>query len=852
MKRKAAMAALLALLLCLSPFSGGLFKQDVVAQGGIGIEVNGQPLALGTPAYIKGGSTLVPLREIAEALGAKVVYNEKGDISKSVTIERNGRTALIRIGSDTMTASGKSVKLPLAPIVENGVTMVPLRALSESLGTVVAWDGVKRAVTINEPKELPKIGTTKKLMELIETSMGLNNKGILLSGEAMTATAAEGGADASSNAGSGESAPSADDHSTTNAQVDGVDEADWAKTDGRFVYQISGNRVMISSIADPANPKLAAMLAYEDKKGFSPQELYVDDNRLVVIGQHQLLAPVPYIEGTPSSGTESHSGSAASKGATTGGAASSDAAAASSGSTSSEPMPDSKGLSIMPYMNSRNLTITYVYDTSDSGEPELVRELSQEGGYVSSRMVGDSIYIVTNKYNHFYPMYNKPMSVKGSGSAQETAVEAMAQQIEPIYGDSGMSNELIKLPLSDVRYFPNPADNSMMLIGAADLSRPNQELHISAYLGSGNTIYASKKHLYVAIGRYEMQGDDYKQSTVFHKFRLDQGQVVYIGEGSVPGSLLNQFSMDEHEGYFRAALTNGNMWASGNNGSTNNVYVLDESLAISGKLEGLAPGERIYSVRFMGDRAYMVTFRNVDPLFVVDLSLPTAPSVLGQLKIPGYSDYLHPYDENHIIGFGKETIEVPSKGMGPDETMAFYQGMKIAMFDVTDVTEPKELFKEVIGDRGTGSELLHNHKTLLFSKAKGLMAFPVELYEIKNKESISPGDMPAYGEFVYQGAYVYGIDLASGFSLKGRISHLSDEDLMKSGYHGYDYNKTVRRILYSGDTLYTLSDAMLKANGLSDLSEKGALAYPPLPQPSYWGDNGTIDIMPMPADTPAG
>jgi uncharacterized secreted protein with C-terminal beta-propeller domain len=850
MKRKAAIAALLALLLCLSPFTGGMFKEDVIAQGEIGIVVKGKPLALDTPAYINGGSTLVPLREIAEALGATVVYNDAGDGSKSVTIERNGRAALIRIDSVTMTAGGKTVKLPLAPRVENGVTMVPLRALSESLGTVVAWDGVKRIVTIDEPKELPTIGTAKKLAELIQASIKLHNKGIALSGEALvtgTASAAEGGADASSNAGSGESAPTADDHSATNVQVDGVDEADWAKTDGRFVYQISGNRVIISSIADPANPKLAAMLEYDHKNGFSPQELYVDDNRLVVIGQHQLFTAMPFAEGAPSSGPVTDTG-----GTATGGSASSDAAATSPGNASSEPMPDSKGLSIMPYMNSRSLTITYVYELADNGKPELARELTQEGGYVSSRMVDDSLYIVTNKYNNFYPLYDKLQTKNGSGNGAEASVEAMEQEIEPIYGDSNASDELLALPLSDIRYFPNPADNSMMLVGAADLSRPDQELQVSAYLGSGNTIYASEKHLYIALGKYEMQGDDYKESTVFHKFRLDQGQVVYIGEGTVPGSLLNQFSMDEHEGYFRVALTNGNMWASGNNGSTNNVYVLDESLKIAGKLEGLAPGERIYSVRFMGDRAYMVTFRNVDPLFVVDLSRPTSPSVLGQLKIPGYSDYLHPYDDNHIIGFGKETVEVPSKGMGPDETMAFYQGMKIAMFDVTDVTQPKELFKEIIGDRGTGSELLYNHKALLFSKAKGLMAFPVELYEIKNKDAAGPGEMPAYGEFVYQGAYVYGVDLTSGFSLKGRISHLSEEDLMKSGQYGYDYNKTVRRILYAGDTLYTLSDSMLKANGLADLNEKGTLTYPPLPQPSYWGgDKGVIDIMPMPAVDPA-
>ena len=148
----------------------------------------------------------------------------------------------------------------------------------------------------------------------------------------------------------------------------------------------------------------------------------------------------------------------------------------------------------------------------------------------------------------------------------------------------------------------------------------------------------------------------------------------------------------------------------------------------------------------MGGRAYMVTFRNVDPLFAIDLKDP-APKVLGQLKIPGYSDYLHPYDENHLIGFGKETVTLPVKGAGPDEVTAFYQGMKIALFDVTDVTQPKEKFKEIIGDRGTHSELLYNHKALLFDREKGLMAFPVDLMEVKNKPANADEAANAYGEF---------------------------------------------------------------------------------------------------------
>jgi hypothetical protein len=307
-----------------------------------------------------------------------------------------------------------------------------------------------------------------------------------------------------------------------------------------------------------------------------------------------------------------------------------------------------------------------------------------------------------------------------------------------------------------------------------------------------------------------------------------EGNVSYVGEGEVPGGILNQFSMDEHQGYFRIATTTGNMWASGEDTSKNNIYVLDERLERVGTLEGLAPGERIYSARFMGSRAYMVTFRTVDPLYVIDLREPSKPSVLGELKIPGYSDYLHPYDENHLIGFGKETIEVSAKGWGPDETIAVDQGMKIALFDVTDVNNPKEKFKEKIGDRGTHSELLYNHKAFLFSKEKNIMAFPVDLMEISDKQEAVENGFPAYGQFTFQGAYIYGIDLQKGFQLRGRITHLSEDEYAKSRqYGGYDYTKTVRRILYAGDTLYTLSEGMLKANELPNLTELGSLEYFP-------------------------
>jgi len=256
--------------------------------------------------------------------------------------------------------------------------------------------------------------------------------------------------------------------------------------------------------------------------------------------------------------------------------------------------------------------------------------------------------------------------------------------------------------------------------------------------------------------------------------------------------------------------------------------VLDESLNVVGKIEDIAPGEKIYSVRYAGNRAYMVTFKKVDPLFVIDLSNPQAPGILGKLKIPGYSDYLHPYDEHHLIGFGKDAVEVASEagGLGrAGDTTAYYQGMKLALFDVSDVANPKELFTEHIGDRGTDSELLYNHKALLFSKERNLLAFPVTVMEVKDKGN-KPEDAMKYGEFAFQGAYVYQLDLTNGFQLRGKITHMTDEELLKAGQTWVPYNRNVERALYIGDTLYTASQGLIKANDLNSLKEIGSLKLP--------------------------
>jgi uncharacterized secreted protein with C-terminal beta-propeller domain len=242
----------------------------------------------------------------------------------------------------------------------------------------------------------------------------------------------------------------------------------------------------------------------------------------------------------------------------------------------------------------------------------------------------------------------------------------------------------------------------------------------------------------------------------------------------------------------------------------NNVYVLNMALNITGSLESLAPGERIYSARFMGERGYLVTYKQVDPLFVIDLSDPENPRELGYLKVTGYSDYLHPYDETHIIGIGKETTDAG--------TFAWYQGVKISLFDVTDVSQPVEISKLEIGDRGSDSPVLRDHKAFLFDKSRNLLVMPILEAKVDVTKYSEEELAWAYGEPVYQGAYVFDMSLDQGIELRGQITHVENITDPEQGYYYYYSPFAVERSLYIGDVLYTISQAKIMMNSLEDLA----------------------------------
>jgi uncharacterized secreted protein with C-terminal beta-propeller domain len=274
------------------------------------------------------------------------------------------------------------------------------------------------------------------------------------------------------------------------------------------------------------------------------------------------------------------------------------------------------------------------------------------------------------------------------------------------------------------------------------------------------------------------------EKTIIHKISISEGSIEYKISGEVPGSVLNQFSMDEYNNYFRIATT-----SSYGRETFNNIYTLDENLNVVGKIENIARTERIFAVRFVGDKAYMITFRRTDPLFVIDLEDERNPKILGELKIPGYSDYLHPYDENHLIGIGKDADEEGRE-----------LGVKVSFFDVSNFSEPKEISKIVIGTRGSYTPVSYDHKAFLFSKSKSLLVIPVSVAETPYNQS-------------WQGVYVFKVD-SSGISEKGKISHTEKP---------YDYEYEIRRALYIDDILYTVSNKKIKMNNLDDLEEVNQL-----------------------------
>ena len=583
------------------------------------------------------------------------------------------------------------------------------------------------------------------------------------------------------------------DVSKTNTQVEGVDEADIVKNDGKYVYTIfcptyydydnyniaQSQQVKIISVENPQDMKVVASIRVITEEQAAQRayvhvrEMYVSGDRLIVMtasNTRQMAAQREFEEGKYKDKSDDYF------------------------------YEYSNGIS-----SESNIL---VYDISDRANPVLIRNFSQDGDYQSSRLIGDNLYTISVRHVFLGSKYDyKP------------------EDVIPQYKDNLKSESFLLMAAGDICVPSNPSNSSYTIISGMDIKNSSNDVSLKSTLGSGGTVYSSKDNLYVATYSYSFSprlliakiasfASDYSDAGMeVIKFGLDKGKVTVKQRTSVPGNVINQYSMDEYNGHFRIATTYINNKGLNENG----VYVFDGEMSMTGKLDGMAPDERIYSVRYTGNKMYMVTFKQVDPLFVIDLSDPSAPKELGQLKIPGFSNYMHPYSDNLMIGIG---MQASNEGR--------VQGMKLSLFDVSNPEDPKEISSYNI-EENAYSDVQYNPKAFLFSKEKNLISFPMQYhkYFVHGKE-ISEDDL-------YSGKLEGTIDFntesyETKFHAVFAIFGLEDNKLVKRAYveqpqSGDQYDATIQRGCYVGDTLFTVSNNNILATSLKDFSKISDLKF---------------------------
>lgn len=685
----------------------------------------------------------------------------------------------------------------------------PSTFLSMSDGKIKKFSNVSDLKTFLQENDVTgESNSYYRGMPLSGSGMDLALESVSLSASAPMAKSEGMVSDSNQSAGSS-------DYSKTNVQVEGVDESDIIKTDGKYIYALVKNDLYIINAFPAEESEIVSKISFKSR----PEDIYINGDNLIVFGQDSDIYNQDYYR---------------------------------------------------RFIRRNSFTFFKVFDTSDKKNPKQIRDLEFEGDYTNSRMIGDYVYFVTSNYNYYYiesePVLPRVVSdgsvlssdcVAGTKcfapdiyyfdipyeSHNFTSINAInvVDNSEAINGDVYLMSNAQDMYVSEnniyITYtkYINEYDLEMEVlrelvypmlkkedqekvakIEAVDsyiLSKEEKRYKIQEILErfaesltSGEKDELEKELEQAMKEKYEDVSKELEK-TVIHKIAIDKNNLEYKTSGEVTGHVLNQFAMDENDGYFRIATTKSATWSqySEERESYNNLYVLDSEMKVVGSLENLARGERIYSVRFMQGRAYVVTFKQVDPLFVIDLNDPKDPRVLGELKIPGYSDYLHPYDENTLIGFGKDTGENEWGGV---KTL----GLKLSLFDVSDVSKPREIDTYIMGGSGSDSIALSDHRAFLFSKDKNLLSLPVSL-----REELGNG---AWGKLTFSGAMVINVD-KNGFELKGKIDHsdggAASQDDYWMGYSYYD--NTVKRSLYIDNVLYTFSNNYLKMNSLTDLKE---------------------------------
>ena len=582
-------------------------------------------------------------------------------------------------------------------------------------------------------------------------------------------------------------------HSETNNQVAGVEEADIVKTDGEHLWLLHGNELEVMRSWPPQSLAVTTSLAIEG----SPIEMLVEDGKAVIYSQV---------------------------------------------SQGGEPVWDEYGYEYVPTTYATKITVVDLDDEA----PRVERELYIEGDYRSARGHGATVRTVINggfkAPTETVPDFDYDWAT-GSGAhfdspfgdvTERTDIERWRRAVEdwrakaiqaieqaklgewlPVVSERVDGRIVEKAPSCTSYYVPaaGSTGDGITSVVSIDLDKPTGFAGASI-LGSTDEVYANADEMVLAYAEYSWAWPPEPETTTLHRFDLvEDGGVTYVASGAVPGHLHDQFSIDSRNGVVRVSTTENvtdsqEAWTTQNRMMT--LRTVGNQLEVIGSTGPLAEGEQIYSTRFVGDTGYVVTFRQVDPLFVVDLADPEQPKVLGELKIPGFSDYMHPLGKSHLLTIGRDIDE---DGVGPNR-------LALQIFDVSNPTDPKLAHKHVFEKDGH-SEANHEHKAFTYYADRGLLAFPF------------------YGWDSFDGNVatleVFSVSAESGFAKVGSIDH---SPLMYSEPCEYDwvdacygYQPELRRGVFIDDFVYSISHGGVMVHSTSDLST--AVATVPLPTPSW-------------------
>jgi hypothetical protein len=582
-----------------------------------------------------------------------------------------------------------------------------------------------------------------------------------------------------------------EDYSGTNNQETGVDEADFVKTDGYHVFVLNGNRLHIFGAPE-----------FGDLDPLSETQLEGEPREMLIHAGQAKVAIFSHVY--PESLPPEH------------------------------PLFAVLGASVHGerYWRSGLVSKLTVLDVIDPAEPKLERELFFEGYYQTARLVDTSVRLgayswlnIPGVWDYYHYYWEAGENLVLAKLLARQAIQALAlDDLVPRIYERAPSGELTTHGITDqsCRGFYRPENSrarGITSIMSFDLAVDGFELDADHIVSNWPTIYASQDTLVVAEPANDWWwfwwNEANPEQLNVHTFDTSTpGETVYLASGRVEGLLHNQFSLDEEDGYLRVATTVNfwNRWWMENPPlADNRVYVLaqqGDTLATVGELDGIAPGERIFAARMVGDRGYLVTFEQTDPLFTLDLRDPTHPTVEGELEIPGFSIYIHPIADDKLL-----TI-----GVGGDDTGANWR-TQISMFDVSDYQHPALTdVEELVRDGSWGwSEAMYEHKAFQYFAPKGLLAVPLA------SDRYSEG-----GGWDYVSTLeLISIDTATGLARYGTIDH---SHLYGSDPERWWYFTDIRRSIFMGDYVYALSDGGItvhQLDGLAKVNEQRLPGYSP-------------------------